>query len=252
MNFIKTVASVAAFVVVPLTAHSALLLDLNAEDLALTDGATVASWDIANASGTPTFRENQTPGGFAAVEFNGSDHFGQLAAAQIPASGTGDLIFAGLIKATNTGGYHNLIDDDAQNRPMLWIDPAFRYELNFAGGGGSRGVGNGLDGWDVVIANSRTNQLWINSATPNASGGGAVGYYSSESFDLFNRDGGQTFQGLVADFRVYNDAAAFGGDYAALHADLASKLVAPVPGPATPALMILGILALGFARIRRC
>jgi hypothetical protein len=226
------------------TASGALLLNLDADNLALSDGQAVVSWGSATASGTPTFRANQTPGGHAAVEFNGVDHFGTLAAGFFPASTSGDFIVAGLIKATHTGTYHNIIDDDVSNRPMVWIDPGFRYELNFGGGGGARGAGTGLDDWDVFIADSRTNQLYINSPTANASGGGAVPYFSAEVFDLFNRDGAQTFQGLVADLRVYNDAASFGNDFAGLYLDLSSKLVA-VPTPATLPLLATGLLLIG-------
>jgi len=78
----------------------------------------------------------------------------------------------------------------------------------------------------------------------NASGG-AFSYNLTEAFDLFNRNGGQTFQGLVADFRVYNSTDDFGGDYAALNADLSNKLLAPVPVPASLPLLLgtMGLIA---------
>lgn len=244
MRFLQYTASAAILCFMPVLAQGATLLNLDAEDLAQADGTTVTSWDIATASGTPTYRANQTPGGFAAVEFNGSDHFGSLSAAQVPVSGSGDLIFAGLIKATNTGSYHNIIDDDASNRPMLWIDPSFGLELNFSGGGGARGLGNGIDGWDVFIANSKTNQIFVNSPVANGTGRDAVAYNSAEVFDLFNRDGNQTFQGLVADFRVYNSTDDFGADYAALYRDLSSKLtVIPVPASLPMLVGALGLVA---------
>lgn len=239
MNFIRSTTAAILFSFAPVLAHSATLLNLDADTLVQADGTTVTSWSIATGSGTPTYLTNQTPGGFAAVEFDGADHFGTLSAANFPASGSGEFIVAGLIKATNTGGYHNIIDDDASNRPMLWIAPNYEYELNFAGGGGAQAAGTGVDGWDVFIVNSLTNQMYINSGTANATGGGAVAYNVPEVFDLFNRDGGQTFQGLVADLRVYNSSADFGGDYGALYADLSSKLT-PVPLPASLPLLIAG------------
>lgn len=244
MKHFYKMAAAALFCTAPAIAHSAVLLNLNADDLALANGDVVASWDIATGSGTPTYLTNQTPLGFAAVEFNGSDHFGTLAATHFPTSASGDLIFAGLIKATNTGAYHNIIDDDAGNRPMLWIDGS-DYELNaYYTGAGALAIGAGVDGWDVFIANSKTGELWINSVIANASSG-AYSYNLAEAFDLFNRDGGQTFQGLVADFRVYNSPDDFGGDYAALNADLSSKLVAAVPGPASLPLLLgaVGLIA---------
>ncbi|MFT4792437.1 MAG: hypothetical protein ACI9ZM_000573 [Paracoccaceae bacterium] len=100
--FLK-IAAAAFFCTAPAIAHAATLLDRNADDLALANGDVVSSWDIATGSGTPTYLTNLTPDRFAAVEFNGSDHFGTLSAAHFPTSASGDLIFAGLIKATDIG-----------------------------------------------------------------------------------------------------------------------------------------------------
>ncbi len=105
---------------------------------------------------------------------------------------------------------------------MLWIDPSFRYELN-AGGRGTRAAGTGPNGWDIVIADSKNNQLYVNSPTPTATGGAAAAYTATKNFDFFHRDGGQIYQGLVAEERVYTDAADFGGDFAALYNSLWTK-----------------------------
>jgi hypothetical protein len=231
-------------------ANGTLLLNLDASGLALSNGQTVANWGPATASGTPTFLTGQSPNGNAAVEFNNSDHLGTLSAASFPASASNDFIVAAVVKANSIGSYHNIIDDDSENRPMLWIDGSFNYELNFSGGSGSKSAGTGIDGWDVVIMNSRTNQLYVNSATANASGGGAVSYSNAKAFDLFNRDGGQTFQGLVAELRVYNDAADFGNDFGALYTELNDKWLA-VSAPATLALFGLGLAGIGFGHRRR-
>ena len=48
-------------------------------------------------------------------------------------------------------------------------------------------------------------------------------------FDFFNRDGGASYNGLVAELRVYNGASAFGGDYAALYNELHEKWIAAEP-----------------------
>ena len=225
--------------------QAGLLLSLDASTLGLTNEQAVTSWGPATASGTPTFLTGQSPNGSSAVQFNGADHFGQLGASLFPASASQDFIIAAVIKANSINAYHNIIDDDATARPMLWIDSAFRYELNYGGGNGAVLAGTGLDGWDIVIANSRTNQLYVNSATANASGGvgGGGSYTAPAAFDLFNRDGGQTFQGLVSELRIYNDEASFGNDYSALYNELNDKWLATsaIPTPSTFALFLLGL-----------
>ena len=200
------------------------IVQLDATTLAQLNGETVITWGGQNAAGNPTYLENQTPNGMPAVEFNGGgDRMGD----NIPLSPStaGDWIVVAVIKPSNVGNYHNLVDDDASNRPMLWIDPGFRYELNFGGGSGARSAGTGTDGWDIVIVDSRLNQLYVNSPTSNATGGGAIPFAAAESFDFFHRDGNQTFQGLVAELRVYNDRDEFGGDFGSLHSEMYAKWI---------------------------
>ncbi len=200
------------------------IVQFDATTLALLNGETVITWGGQNAAGNPTYLENQTPNGMPAVEFNGGgDRMGN----NIPLSpsAAGDWIVVAVIKPGNIGSYHNLVDDDAQNRPMLWIDPGYNYELNFGGGSGAKSAGTGTDGWDIVIADSRLNQLYVNSPTPNATGRSAIPFTAAESFDFFHRDGGQTFQGLVAELRIYNDRAEFGGDFGSLHSEMYTKWI---------------------------
>ncbi len=197
------------------------IVQFDATALALQNGETVTAWGGQSASGTPTYLTNQTPNGMPAVEFNDSDRMGNNVA--LPASAAGDWIAVAVIKPQNTGAYHNLADDDPASRPMLWIDPSFNYELNFSGGIGAKAAGMGTDGWDIVIADSRLNQLYVNSPTPNASGRSAIPYSATKLYDFFHRDGGQTYQGLVAEMRIYTDRADFGGDIAALHAEMVTK-----------------------------
>ncbi len=218
----------------PAPAQAALVLHLDASTLGLNDGDVLASWGPATASGTPTFHTLQTPAGGSAVVFDGLDHFGTLPAGQFPASASQDFILAAVLKPTSIGAYHNVIDDDAANRPMLWIDGANKYELNF-GGGSKPAIGTGPDGWDVVIADSRNSQLYVNSPVSNGTGGGAVPYVAAEPFDLLNRDNGATFQGSVAELRVYNDAADFGADFGSLYLGLKNKWIGePAPPPPSP------------------
>ncbi len=198
------------------------IVQLDASTLGLASGSVVSSWGGQTSGGTPTLLTSQTPNGGAAVQFNaGGDRLGDNAF--VPSSAAGDFIYVAVVKANNIGAYHNLVDDDAANRPMLWIDGSFNYEMNFSGGAGAKAAGTGPGGWDIVIMDSRLNQLYVNSATPNATGGGAVPFTAGEAFDFFHRDGGQTFQGLVAEARIYNDRAAFGGNFAALYNELQTK-----------------------------
>jgi hypothetical protein len=233
-------------------AHGGLLLNLDASTLGLSNGASVVTWGVATASGTPTFLTGQTPNGNSAVELNGADHFGSLGASYFPTSSSQDFIVAAVIKANNTGAYHNIIDDQSSNRPMLWIDSAFNYELNYGGGGGAKSVGTGTDGWDIVIMDSRNNQLYVNSATANATGGAAVPYSVPEGFDLFNRNGGQTFQGLVSELRVYNDTDSFGNNFGTLYTELNDKWFgAAIPEPSTLSIFALGLMGLASRRFKK-
>jgi hypothetical protein len=43
----------------------------------------------------------------------------------VPATASGAFIYVALVKGNNIGACHNLVDDDAQNRPMLWIQLGF-------------------------------------------------------------------------------------------------------------------------------
>ncbi|MDQ6969272.1 MAG: hypothetical protein Q9M16_02020 [Mariprofundus sp.] len=203
-------------------------MSFDASTLALTNGAVVSSWGGQTAAGTPTYLTAQTPNGRPAVAFNGSDRMGDNIA--LPAAG-GDWILVAVIKPNNIGAYHNLADDDPSSRPMLWIDSAFNYELNFSGGGGAKAAGTGTGGWDIVIADSSLNQLYVNSPTANASGGGAVSYSATKLYDFFHRDGGQTYQGQVAELRIYNNRADFGGDFVALYNEMHTKWIASLSPP---------------------
>lgn len=200
------------------------LVQFDAMALALQNGDTVTLWGGQTAGGDPTFLTNQTPNGRPAVAFTGGgDRMGDNVL--LSPSAAGDWILVAVIKPQNIGAYHNLADDDPSGRPMLWIDPSFNYELNFGGGTGAKAAGTGTNGWDIVIADSRLNQLYVNSPLPNASGRNAVSYSAPKLYDFFHRDGGQTYQGLVAEMRIYTDRADFGGDFAALYDEMVAKWI---------------------------
>ena len=208
-----------------MSAGSAVHLD--ATGLGLSNGDTVTTWGGQIAGGTPTYLTGQTPNGGPVVEFDGGDRMGDNIF--VPSSSAGDWILVVVIKPANIGAYHNLVDDDASTRPMLWIDPSYNYELNYGGGTGAKAAGAGPDGWDIVIADSRLNQLYVNSSTANATGRNAVAFTTGKPFDFFHRDGGQTFRGQVAELRIYTDRADFGGDFAALYGEMHAKWIAQTP-----------------------
>lgn len=195
----------------------------DAAALSLTHGANLTSWGGQTAGSTPTFLTNQTPNGGPAVEFNGSDRMGDNVLVA-PSSKDKDWIYVAVIKPQNTGSYHNLVDDDPGLRPMLWIDDQNRYELN-AGGTIKPTAGQGPGGWDIVIADSRLNQLYVNTGTAPVAGGLAVNFSTIKQFDFFHRDGTASFQGLVAEARLYRSRDDFGGSIAALYDSLVTKWI---------------------------
>jgi hypothetical protein len=217
---------------------------IDASTLNLSNGQNVTTWGPAAGSGTPTYQTNQTPNGKPAVVLDGTDNFGQLAAANVPVTASGDFILAAVIKPNRIGAYHNLIDGDGGVRPMMWIDGGNKYEWNFAGGT-SPLVGSGTGGWDIVIADSKNNLLYINSATANGSGSSSVLYNFAHDVDLFNRNGGATFQGSVAEMRFYTATT----DIPALYNELYGKWI--VPEPSTFALGGVALVGLLICKRKR-
>ena len=146
------------------------------------------------------------------------------------------MIIAAVLKPDQTDGYHNVIDDDDSNRPMIWVDNRNpqSYEANFGVGGDGPHLpptNSGTDGWDIIILDSKSGTIYFNSAegTHTAPAIAWAPESGSEVFDFFNRDGGASYNGLVAELRVYNGASAFGGDYAALYNELHEKWIAAEP-----------------------
>lgn len=246
------IASAVALGATATPSRAAQVVDFDASELGLSNGSTVGTWGGQAASGDPTYLTGQTPNGGPAVQFNGADHLGQ---GTLAASGTGDFI---VVVVANPGdsasgsGYHNLIDDDASDRPMLWVDNRTpqSYEFNFGAAAEPDlpPTNSGTGGWDIFIGDSRNGQIYFNSPTANYNAPAVTWNPAGgfEDFDFFNRDGNETFQGQIAEMRVYNDIAdinALGG-FDDLYNELNNKwIVIPEPGGAALLAGGLGLLA---------
>ena len=150
------------------TAFGSPIVHFDATSLELEDGAVVELWDGKTAEGDPVYLKNQSPGGGPAVQFNGDDHFGE---AILESSDSGDFIVMAVVKPDQHGPYHNIIDDDDSNRPMLWVDSRSpqSYEANFGIGGDGPVLpptNSGHLGWDIVFFDSRNGRMYVNSPVP--------------------------------------------------------------------------------------
>jgi len=212
--------------------NAELVVHFDASTLELEDGDYVEEWGGQAAEGDPIYIKSAAPNEGAAVQFDGESNFGQ---ATLSSSETGDFIVAVVVKSEQVeGAYHNLIDDDDSNRPMIWIDnrDPQSYEANFGVGGDGPHLpptNNGPDGWDILIFDSKNGVIYFNSSTSNYTAPAITWSPDSgeEDFDFFNRDGGQNYQGLISEMRVYNDSADFGNDFGALYYELRSKWFLP-------------------------
>jgi hypothetical protein len=208
------------------TGVEGLVLHFDASALNLQDGNTVVGWGSVAAVGGPRFERAQTPGGGPAVLFGGSAHFGQII---LPSSSAGDFIVAAVISPDDINAYHNIVDDDAGQRPMLWVDnrAPSTYEANFSPTGAiaTEDGGTGVQGWDIIIMDSQAGGFYLNSPSVTHSINEIpwLPAAGSQGFSLFNRGGGQGFQGRVAELRIYNNTAAFGSNFAGLYQELFDK-----------------------------
>ena len=122
----------------------------------------------------------------------------------------------------------DIIDDDDSNRPMLWVDSRNpqSYEANFGVGGDGPTLpptNSGHFGWDIVMFDSAIGKLYVNSPVPTHTAPAIKWDAGEEVFDFFNRDGKQAYRGLVAEVRVYNNLADFGGSYEGIYNQLKEK-----------------------------
>lgn len=191
--------------------NSELELWVKADDLALAAGAVVAAWPDASGNGRhlsqpsagarPVFQ----PGvlnGRPVVRFT-QDYFANLT---LPSVGHQFTLVA-VLKPASTGAYHNLIDGDANSRPMLWVDGQGNYEFNFNSGAVTALSG----GTDLLFAVKRTtapqfSQLYLNGPAVTAAGASNFTIAASKSYSFFNRGGGQAFTGDVAELIIYSTA----------------------------------------------
>ena len=203
------------------------IVHFDATSLELEDGAVVELWDGKTADGDPVYLKNQSPGGGPAVQFNGDDHFGE---AILEPSDSGDFIVMVVVKPDQHGPYHNIIDDDDSNRPMLWVDSRSpqSYEANFGVGGDEPVLpptNSGHLGWDIVFFDSRNGRMYVNSPVPTHTAPAINWGTGEEMFDFFNRDGKQSYRGLVAEVRIYNNRADIGDSYENIYNQLRRKWI---------------------------
>ena len=144
-----------------------LWVQVEAEEMEMGKRAAESSWAEVVGTGEPQLLKNQTPSGGSAVKFDGDDHFDQ---AELKSSAEGDLIIAAVLKPDQISGYHNVIDDDDSNRPLLLIDnrDPQSYEANFGVGGDGPhlpATNSGTDGWDIIILDSKSGTIYFNSGS---------------------------------------------------------------------------------------
>ena|GEM_PF-81543 len=207
--------------------NASTIVHFDAMALELEDGTTVSEWDGKTADGDPVYLKNQSPGGGPAVQFDGDDHFGE---AILEPSDSGDFIVMAVVKPDQHGPYHNIIDDDDSNRPMLWVDDRSpqSYEANFGIGGDGPVLpptNSGHLGWDIVFFDSRKGRVYLNSPVPTHTAPAINWDAGEEVFDFFNRDGKQAYRGLVAEVRVYNNRADIGDSYENIYHQLRRKWI---------------------------
>ena len=215
------------FASITITTYGSPIVHFDATALELDDGAVVELWDGKTAEGQPIYLKSQTPGGGPAVKFDGNYHFGE---AVLESSDFGDFIVMAVVKPDQHGPYHNIIDDDDSNRPMLWVDARNpqSYEANFGVGGDGPNLpptNRGPLGWDIVMFDSAVGKLYVNSPVPTHTAPAITWDPGEEKFDFFNRDGKQAYRGLVAEVRVYNNRAQIGASYENIYNQLRRKWI---------------------------
>jgi carbonic anhydrase len=212
-----------------LTATPPLILD--ATTLDLKNEEAVSTWAGRSTTGTPTYTADQAPNDKPVVVFEYGDRMDDITLDPSPA---GDWILVAVISPDHVSTRLSLVDAD-DDQPQLRIDTASDYELNGAGGTGTKYAGY-ANGWDIVMVDSQRNELYVNSPTSNGTGGGARSFTSHANFHLLhNRNAEETYQGMVAELRIYTDRASFGGDFARLYNDMRAKWFEKTPAEHSPA-----------------
>ena len=183
------------------------------------DGSPVGTWldqsgrsnDTAGATNLePIFESgpDDTLNGLPVVRFD-SDHLTRVGWLW---SIHGEFTIAAVVDPDATGYYHNIFESRGAERPMLWVDPHGRYEHSFSQGSGGAVAGDvSPSRFDIVIAVKRFGvgpDLYINTAPVAAVGSGDYLTRLISGYDLFNRDGGQRFEGRLAEMIAYDRALA--------------------------------------------
>jgi len=164
----------------------------------------------STSSRQPTVVAAASPTGLPGMSFDGGDY---LEDASIAAN-SGSMHWFWAMKAETGHGWHNVMDAFG-GAMCLWINGNNKYELNNCAGTtydtirSTTNVGE----WQVVqasVVDSATNILNIDVADPAASTTQTVAYgdtmgTSAKTYELFNRNGGNIFHGIVGEMVVIND-----------------------------------------------
>lgn len=148
---------------------------------------------------TPTYSSNNN-GYFT---FNGSNQY----LSSVTLGGTSGLTGVFFARYQSKGAYHNFFDDENSNRPMLWIQPDDQLELSF--GTGVVSTDTYEDVFHIFTAVSSTVSpymaLYVDDTLIGTNTSANPGI-PSETYDLLNRDGGQTYQGDIGAIMFYDRA----------------------------------------------
>ena len=156
----------------------------------------------AAATGSPLLVTSAI-NGKPAVQMNGSGQY--FGAVTLNAYSNSFHVFV-VLKAGAKSAYHNIIDRSGGVDPMLWVDTGNKYEMGGGTGGGTKITSAAsVGGWDIVhlCINSGASALFVDG---RVQGVGTETVTNSSTYTLFNRSGGSTFTGQVAEVVCYSNA----------------------------------------------
>ena len=172
------------------------------------EGGFVTAWEDQSGNGRSITVSGDPTLAFGAIEdqpavrFDGDgDHLGSV---NLPSVDNSLNAFV-VLNATPIGDYHNIFDRSF-NPPMLWVDNTDTYEMNSGVPSIPRSTTPvGVSQIMQASVNNGTAQIYVNGVQEGLIAEG-VTIPDLSSYFLFNRDGGQTFNGDVAEIIFYSKA----------------------------------------------